>query len=211
MMDILDDIGAQAAREYEGRAIYVHSDVSDEQSWQDAVEQGLSAFGHIDGLVNNAGVLTAKGLADTSVEEFDRTYEINQRGVFLGIKSVAPVLRSNGSGSIVNISSTAGLVGIGECFAYTATKFAVRGMTKAAAVELAPYGIRVNSVHPGDTLTPMIEHLQNSQAVPDATSVPLGRFAVPQEISSAVCFLLSDASSYMTGTEVVLDGGYTAG
>lgn len=101
-------------------------------------------------------------------------------------------------------------MGIGECFAYSASKFAVRGMTKAAAVELAPARIRVNSIHPGDTHTPMIEDLGASEAVPDVSTIPLARFAMPQEIATAVCFLLSSASSYMTGSELVLDGGYTA-
>jgi 3alpha(or 20beta)-hydroxysteroid dehydrogenase len=210
MLDILDGKGADAAREYGARARYVHADVSDEGSWCHALELGLATFGRIDGLVNNAGILRAKSLMDTSAEDFERTVAVNQTSVFLGMKSVAPVLRTNPGGSIVNISSTAGLVGIGECFAYTASKFAVRGMTKAAAIELASWGVRVNSVHPGDTVTPMIEGLSGSAAVPDASAIPLGRFAVPREISGAVCFLLSDVASYITGAEIVIDGGYTA-
>jgi 3alpha(or 20beta)-hydroxysteroid dehydrogenase len=143
------------------------------------------------------------------VAEFDRVIDVNQKSVFLGMRAIVPQMRARGTGSIVNISSTAGLVGIGECFAYSASKFAVRGMTKAAAVELAADGIRVNSVHPGDTKTPMIENLLASDAVPEVSSIPLGRFAAPSEIASAVAFLLSPASSYMTGAEMVLDGGYT--
>lgn len=210
MIDLLDELGDQAVQEHGERVHYAHADVSDERDWRRALQAGLSTFGRLDGLVNNAGILVAKGMAETSSEEYDRVCAINQKGVFLGMKTVAPILRNSGGGSIVNISSTAGLVGIGDCFAYTASKFAVRGMTKAAALELAPHGIRVNSVHPGDTLTPMIEDLAGSAAVPDLTSIPLRRFARPQEIAAAVCFLLSEASSYMTGAELVLDGGYTA-
>jgi len=210
MMDVRDDLGKEAAAEHGDRVLYVHADVSSEKDWNHAVASAMGEFGQIDGLVNNAGILITGELLDTSVENFERAVRVNQTGVFLGMRTVAPILASTGAGSIVNISSTAGLVGIGDCFAYTATKFAVRGMTKAAAVELAKKGVRVNVVHPGDTLTPMIEGLAGSDAVPDMSSIPLGRYAQPREVSAAVCFLLSDASRYMTGAEIVVDGGYTA-
>jgi len=160
--------------------------------------------------VNNAGVLIARSLLETTTDEYERSTAVNQKGVFLGMRAAVPLLVAAGGGSIVNISSTAGLVGIGECFAYSASKFAVRGMTKAAAVELASLGIRVNSVHPGDTRTPMIEALADSEAVPETSQIPLGRHAEPTEISEAVCFLLSAGASYITGAELVVDGGYTA-
>ncbi len=192
------------------RVSFVKADVSRSEDWQKLVGEIDKQHGRLDGLVNNAGILKTHSLEQTSEDEFDRIISINQKGVFLGMKYCLPLLEKSESPSIVNISSTAGLVGIGECFAYSASKFAVRGMTKAAAVELADKGIRVNSVHPGDTLTPMIEGLSDSAAVPDVSHIPLGRFAQPEEISQAVTFLLSDQSSYMTGTEIIVDGGYTA-
>ncbi|MEV8569601.1 glucose 1-dehydrogenase [Streptomyces sp. NPDC051322] len=210
VLDVRDELGVEVADRYEDRALYVHTDVTDERDWARSVAAGLSAFGRIDGLVNNAGILVAKTLLDTSVEEYERVVAVNQRSVFLGMKAFVRPMLESGGGSIVNISSTAGLVGIAECFAYSASKFAVRGMSKAAAIELAPFGVRVNSVHPGDTLTPMIQELGDTDAVPDTSMIPLQRYANPYEISSAVCFLLSDSSSYMTGAELVLDGGYTA-
>ena len=210
MLDVQDDLARDALDEYGDAVSYLNTDVTSEVAWARAVDHTLSDFGRVDGLVNNAGVLVAHSLMQTSVADFERVLAVNQKGVFLGMRAVVPALRAAGEGSIVNISSTAGLVGIGECFAYSAAKFAVRGMTKAAAVELAPDRIRVNSVHPGDTQTPMIEGLLATDAVPDVSSIPLGRFATPTEIASAVAYLLSPASSYMTGAEMVLDGGYTA-
>lgn len=210
LLDVQDDLGQAAIELHGGRVIYIRTDVTSEAAWSHAIDTTLSAFGRLDGLVNNAGILVAKSMRETSVTDFQRVVDVNQQGVFLGMRTIAPHLEANGGGSIVNISSTAGLVGIGECFAYSASKFAVRGMTKAAAVELAPARIRVNSIHPGDTHTPMIEDLGASEAVPDVSTIPLARFAMPQEIATAVCFLLSSASSYMTGAELVLDGGYTA-
>lgn len=192
------------------RVTFIKADVSSSQDWNALAKTIENQFGRLDGLVNNAGILTTHSLEETSEEEFDRVIAINQKGVFLGMHHCLPLLKKSSAASIVNISSTAGLVGIGECFAYSASKFAVRGMTKAAAIELAKMGIRVNSVHPGDTLTPMIEGLGDSAAVPDISHIPLGRFAQPEEISRAVTFLLSGASSYITGTEITVDGGYTA-
>lgn len=189
---------------------FIRTDVSSEADWQRAVDLVRRDFGRLDGLVNNAGILRPLTLESTSSDDFDRVIAVNQRSVFLGMRTAAPLLRESKGGSIVNISSIAGLVGIGGCFAYTASKFAVRGMTKAAAVELAPDGIRVNSVHPGDTLTPMIQNLEGESAVPDMSIYPLGRFAEPNEISRVVGFLLSDAASFVTGAEIAVDGGYTA-
>lgn len=189
---------------------FVKASVTSETDWQTIMDVAAREYGRIDGLVNNAGLLIPKSMEDTSVDDFDRLVAVNQKGVFLGMRAALPLMEASGGGSIVNISSTAGLVGIGDCFAYSATKFAVRGMSKAAAVELAPRGIRVNSVHPGDTLTPMIEGLGNSAAVPDASFIPLKRFADPREIARMVGFLLTSSASYITGAEIAVDGGYTA-
>lgn len=210
MLDVQDDLAQDALDQHGHDVSYMNTDVTCVAAWARAVDNTLSVFGRLDGLVNNAGILVARSLMETSVADFDRVIDVNQKGVFLGMRAVVPALRAAGGGAIVNISSTAGLVGIGECFAYSASKFAVRGMTKAAAVELAPDRIRVNSIHPGDTQTPMIEDLLGSDAVPDVSSIPMGRFAVPTEIAAGVAYLLSPASSYMTGAEMVLDGGYTA-
>ena len=190
--------------------LYVKADVSSESDWNRVIDLVSHEYGRLDGLVNNAGILSAKPLAETTTSDFDRIVAINQRGVFLGMKAARPLLVESGGGSIVNISSTAGLVGIGDCFAYSASKFAVRGMSKSAAVELAAEGVRVNSIHPGDTLTPMIQGLHETAAVPDVSAIPLGRFATPLEMTGVVCFLLSDAASYITGAEIAVDGGYTA-
>lgn len=189
---------------------FVQGDVSSESDWQNAMHVVEREFGRLDGLVNNAGILMAKSMESTTSGDYDQVVAVNQKGVFLGMRAALPLLRAAGSSSIVNISSIGGSVGISECFAYSASKFAVRGMTKAAAVELASEGIRVNSVHPGDTYTPMIEGLDASSSVPDLSKYPLGRYAQPYEISRTVAFLLCDAASFITGAEFAVDGGYTA-
>ena len=151
----------------------------------------------------------AKSLFDLTLEEYKRTVEINQVSVFLGMKAVAPSMKKAGSGSIVNISSMNGLVG--GAIGYTDTKFAVRGMTKAAALNLSPMGIRVNSVHPGVIATPMVVQEDTKAAVEEfSKSIPLKRVAQPEEVSNMVLFLASDKSSYSTGSEFVIDGGLTA-
>lgn len=208
MMDVRDQLGESAARELGSQVHYVHADVTEESDWERALSIAIDKFGGLQGLVNNAGILTVASMLNTSRADYDRIIAINQTGVFLGMQAAVPLMLRSGGGSIVNVSSTAGLVGIEECFAYSASKFAVRGMTKAAAIELAGTGVRVNSVHPGDTKTPMMEGV-DSPAVPSTSAIPLGRYAEADEIASGVCFLLSDASSYMTGAELVLDGGYT--
>jgi 3alpha(or 20beta)-hydroxysteroid dehydrogenase len=198
--------GSAFIKEFGDAAIFVQLDVSSEQGWGNVIDSAETFFaGRIDGLVNNAGVLVEQSLEETSLEMFRRLVDIMQVGAFLGMRAVAPSMRRAGGGSIITVSSTAGIVGYPNLLAYTTTKFAVRGMTKAAALDLASANIRVNTVHPGDTETPMIEGKGYT-----ADLVPLKRFAHPDEIASLVVFLLSDESKYITGTEQVIDGGYTA-
>ncbi|GGA92861.1 glucose 1-dehydrogenase [Ornithinibacillus halotolerans] len=188
---------------------FVKQDVTNESDWLRVVEETEKAFGSIDILVNNAGITMAKNILDISVEEYRRIVDINQVSVFLGMKAVAASMQKNGGGSIINISSMNGLVA--GAVAYTDTKFAVRGMTKAAAMNLAPMGIRVNSVHPGVIATPMVVQEDTKAAVEEfAKHIPLKRVAQPEEVSNMVLFLASDESSYSTGSEFVIDGGMTA-
>lgn len=212
--DILDDEGAELTSRLGENARYVHLDVGDPEDWAAAVAKAERDFGMISVLVNNAGVTgAAGGVANTSVEEYLKVVEVNQLGPFLGMRAVVPSMHLGGGGAIVNISSNAGLMGYAGALAYCASKWALRGMTKSAALELAP-DIRVNSVHPGPVDTPMIhpDHLSAEDFASLWTaSVPLGRHAEPIEIARVALFLASDDSSYMTGAELAVDGGRTAG
>jgi len=212
--DVLDDDGAIVARELADRAFYHHHDVTSEVDWDAIVAATLSRFGRVDVLVNNAGVFKVMGMTLTSLEEYMRVVTINQVGTFLGMKAVAETMIGQGSGSIVNISSIAGLGGGAGTIAYSASKFAVRGMTKVAAVELAPFGVRVNSVHPGLIDTPMLRDGfgLGSDASLDAirARVPNGRMASADDVARLVLYLASDDSTYSTGSEFVVDGGITA-
>jgi 3alpha(or 20beta)-hydroxysteroid dehydrogenase len=203
--DILDDAGGALADRLGRSALYSHLDVTNEAEWVAAVDLAQEAFGKVDVLVNNAGILDTRRLEETTLADYRRVMAVNQIGPFLGMRAAAPAMRAAGGGSIVNVSSTAGIVGFTGFFAYTAAKFAVRGMTKAAAAELAPDGIRVNSIHPGDVETPMIAEID----VP-TTAIPLRRLGKPEEIAMLVVYLASDESSYTTGAEHVIDGGYSA-
>ena len=214
--DVLEEEGRQteaAINEVGGECLFVHLDVTDEGSWQSAVAETVSRFGKLDILVNNAGVSGGRGiLEDTTVESWDRVMDINAKGVFLGTKAAIPQMRRAGGGSIINISSVYGLVGSAGSSAYHASKGAVRLLTKSTAIQYASEGIRANSVHPGIIETPMTEATladpERSQSWMDGT--PLGRRGVPEDVAYGVLFLASDQSSFMTGSELVIDGGWTA-
>ncbi len=214
--DVLDDRGEYlAAAVGEQSCRYVHHDVTDEAGWAAAVAAATEAFGRLDVLVNNAGVLRFGAIADMPLADFRHVLEVNAVGCWLGMKAVIEPMKAAGGGSIVNISSIEGFAGAAGLSAYSASKFAVRGMTKVAAQELGRFGIRVNSVHPGGVLTRMtLEHAatyDQSAGTAFLQSLPIARFAEPVEISRLVAFLASDDSSYSTGSEFVADGGVLSG
>jgi 3alpha(or 20beta)-hydroxysteroid dehydrogenase len=214
LSDVLDDDGELVAKELGEHAAYLHHDVASEGDWDAIVASTLSKFGRLDVLVNNAGVFRIIGMTATSLEEYMRIVTINQVGTFLGMKAVSETMIGRRSGSIVNISSVAGLTGSAGTIAYSASKFAVRGMTKVAAVELAPFGVRVNSVHPGFIDTPMLRDALGEAAVATmeaaGATVPNGRLATADDVAKLVLYLASDDSAYSTGSEFVVDGGMTA-
>ncbi len=207
--DLPESEGRSVAEEIGAVACFAPLDVTDAASWTSLAEVVRAEHGRVDVLVNNAGVWLAKGLMETSPEEYRRVVEVNQTGVFLGMWAVAGLMREARSGSIVNISSNAGLRGGGMPHAYAASKWAVRGMSRAAAWELAPYGVRVNVVCPGFIDTPMIEGGKEVLEQLAAVS-PSGRVGTPDEVGRLVAFLASDASSYISGAEVAIDGAFTA-
>jgi NAD(P)-dependent dehydrogenase (short-subunit alcohol dehydrogenase family) len=213
--DILDDQGAALEKELRATGAdvtYVHLDVTQESDWQNAVEVTERTYGKLNVLINNAGILILASLEETTEEQWDRIMAVNVKGVFLGTKAALPAMRRAGGGSIVNLSSTAGLVGGTSSAMYTSSKGAVRLFTKATAMQTVKDNIRCNSVHPGPIETDMIAEMVADEAGWQARlrNLPMGRAGKPEEVVYGVMFLASDESSYMTGSELVIDGGTTA-
>lgn len=206
----------RADRQRADAAVFVRHDVTDAGDWDRAVALAKDRFGRLDVLVNNAALWHTAPIGEETEERFRTLVSVNLVGPFLGMRAALPLLRESGGGSVVNISSTAGLTGIPGHGAYGATKFGLRGLTKSAALDLAPEGVRVNSVHPGMIDTPMIAKVTGgggSDAVRARTfpQVPMGRIGTPRDVASLVLFLASDASAYITGAEFAVDGGLAAG
>lgn len=216
--DVRDELGQAVAEGIGANAVYLHLDVTLEDDWEAAVISATILFGKLNVLINNAGIAESAPLAEMTLESYRRVIDVNQTGVFLGMRAVVGPMTDAGGGSILNISSIDGMVGMDNVISYVASKWAVRGMTKTAARELAPRGIRVNSIHPGFVLTrlaiedetqiPPIHALLEAHATKLA---PMGRPGKPEEIAQLALFLASDESSYSTGSEFVADGGLIAG
>ena len=214
--DVLEAQGHEVEAEIKaagGEAVFVRLDVTDEADWQRAVETAVSQFGQLHILVNNAGVSGQGRVEDVTLAEWNRVMDINSTGVFLGTKTAIPAMRQAGGGSIVNISSQLGLVGVDNSSPqYQASKGSVRLLTKATAIQYAQDGIRVNSVHPGPIETPMTEARRSDPEVRALTlsRIPLGRYGQPADVAMGVLYLASDEASFITGSELVIDGGWTA-
>ena len=213
--DVLEKEGQETAAPIVaagGRATFIPLDVARPENWQQVIAATVAAYGKLNILVNNAGISSRATVAETDVATWDRVLEINGKGVFLGIKSAIPELRKAGGGSIINISSIYGIIGSETSAAYHASKGAVRILTKAAAIQYAADNIRVNSVHPGFVDSPMTAA---SHALPEVHNLrisrtPLGRMGTPEDIAAGILYLASDESSFVTGSELVIDGGMTA-
>lgn len=213
LADINDEKGLASAKELGGKAHFVHLDVTNEEDWQNAIETIKENEGVLDILVNNAGISVFLPLSTMTKEQYMKSIEINQLSVFLGMKCALPLLEKSEAASIINISSIEGFHGSSGGYAYVSSKFAVRGLTRSAALEFATKNIRVNSVHPGAVETPMV--LEATGAQKEAieqfkNTIPMKRMAKPEEISKLVLFLASDDSSYSTGAEFIVDGGSLA-
>jgi 3alpha(or 20beta)-hydroxysteroid dehydrogenase len=202
--DVLDKEGRAVAQELDG--LYVHLDVTSEEQWRSAVHEVLKTYGRLTGLVNNAGIVAFTPVGATSLDDWNRVIAINLTGVFLGMEAATPALRDHGGGVIVNISSTAGMQGYSNLAAYVASKWGVRGLTKAAALDLGKDNIRVVSVHPGGVRTPMTDGIDAKMY----SRQPIPRIGEPEEIAKLVVYLIADAT-YSTGTEFIADGGATVG
>ena len=209
LTDVLDVEGESTAKALGGNARYMHHDVRKEIEWKNVVAETERAFGPVSVLVNNAGIVTYALIETLEEADYRRVIDINQVSVFLGMKSVLPSMKRAGGGSIINISSIAGMVGGSMIHAYTASKFAVRGMTKSAAIEFAPYNIRVNSVHPGIIRTPMTMPTPEAEASFQMAinGTPAKRAGEPIEVANVVLMLATDESRFTTGAEFVVDGG----
>lgn len=212
LTDVLESECRVTAERLGPNARFEPHDVASADDWSRVIQVAMNSYGNVSVLVNNAGIVTLNKIEEVSESEFRRIVDVNMVGVFLGMKAAAETMREAGGGSIINISSVAGIVGNLHALAYTGTKFAVRGMTKAAALELAADNIRVNSVHPGPIQTPMTSNqdgfLEEMKAI--CATVPLGRLGQPDEVAKMVLFLASDESSFSTGAEFIVDGGYVS-
>lgn len=211
LTDVLVDKGRQVAASIGDAARFLHHDVSDEGGWAAAVGTAVSAFGRLDVLVNNAAICKVVPLTEQTADGFDQMLRVNLLGAFLGVKAVVAPMKAAGGGSIVNISSQAGVQGLAGYTAYGASKWGLRGMSKVAAIELGPLGIRVNTVYPGMIDTPMIAHLDVERGPGGHPGAPLTRVGTPEEVAEVVAFLASDASSYITGADLTVDGGASVG
>ncbi len=212
--DVLEDEGKQveaAINETGGKCLFIRLDVTDEAQWRQAVAATVARFGKLDILINNAGIYRTRRVEDTSAEEWDQVLAINGKGVFLGTKAAIPEMRKAGGGSIINLSSVAGLVGSADSSAYNASKGAVRLLTKSTAIQYAKEGIRANSIHPGTIETPMTADLLAGDGRQDRMNrTPLGRLGRPEDVAYGALYLASDEASFVTGSELVIDGGRTA-
>lgn len=207
--DINEEVGEKLASDLGDNALFVKHDVTDEAGWQEVIEKTEASFGPVNILVNNAGISMSKSIFDMSVEDYKKIININQVSVFIGIKAVLSSMQKTEGGSIINISSMNGIVG--GAVGYTDSKFAVRGLTKAAALQVGHLGIRVNSVHPGVIETPMVTEGDAVEQIKEfAKHIPMRRMAQSEEVTNMVLFLASDESSYSTGSEFIIDGGLTA-
>jgi len=207
LTDVLEAQGAKVAADIGPSARFVAHDVSSESGWATVVEQTLAGFGRIDILVNNAAISRPLKLEATAPDVYDSIYRVNQFGVYLGMRAVLDAMKSVGGGSIINTASVAGLKGTSTLFAYAATKWAVRGMTKAAAMELARYKIRVNAILPGVIDTPILATNPDSMNQALVKSAPMRRLGTVDEIAAAALYLASPAASFTTGTDMIVDGG----
>jgi 3alpha(or 20beta)-hydroxysteroid dehydrogenase len=213
--DVMNDLGKAVAKSIGESAIYLPHDVSREESWANFVATALQSFGRIDVLVNNAGILHVAPIAEIKLEDYLRVIHVNQVGCLLGMKSVIPSMAKTGAGSIVNISSISGIEGAMGLVSYVSSKFAIRGMTKTAALELGRFGIRVNAICPGGIDTPMgkgdSEGFENIDSNAWYKALPLQRIGQPEEVAKLALYLASGDSAYCTGAEFVIDGGALAG
>lgn len=204
--DVLAEPGEALVAALGDRARFAHLDVTDEQAWAATVDATIADLGSVDVLVNNAGIANAAPIEHFSLAKWNAVIGVNLTGVFLGCRAVVPIMKAQGRGSIINISSVEGMRGSAGLHGYTASKFGVRGLTQGLAVELGPSGIRVNSVHPGLILTDMTTRID-----PATIDIPLGRPGLPADVAGTIVFLASDDSAFTTGAEFVVDGGMISG
>jgi 3alpha(or 20beta)-hydroxysteroid dehydrogenase len=203
--DVLDEPGAALQAELPEETRYIHLDVTSAEAWDRAVAFAIAEFGTVDILVNNAGIANVYPLIEFPMDAWNAVIAVNLTGTFLGMRAVAPVMTEAGKGSIINVSSIEGMQAVAQHHAYVASKFGIRGITKSAAIELGPAGVRVNSIHPGLIETAMTEGMDAS-----VMQIALERAAQPAEVSKLIVFLASEDSSYSTGSEFVIDGGVGA-